>query len=289
MHSDKDISRFSEISPRTAVIVAGLGLFMMTILAFFANFFLFSNLIVPGDAKTTSVHIMASGELLRIGISCFLVVALLDVVVAWALYVLLQPVNKHLSLLAAWFRVVYAAIFATALNNLLSVLQLLTGADSFKVFATNQVHAQVMVFLSAFQSGWDIGLVLFGLHLLVLGSLVFKSGYIPRWLGVLLTISSVGYLVDGFGKFLLPDYHLAMTLFTGWGELFLMFWLLWRAMKGFDKRRFPGAAVALDGRAHREGDEKEKGGPNESHSLHTLWTTRSSSAQRGAKTCSQEQ
>jgi hypothetical protein len=122
----KDTSRSTDISLRTAAVVAGLGLLMMAILAAFANFSVFQNLVVPGDAKTTADNIMASGGLFRIGICSFLVVAILDIVVAWALYVLLKPVNKSISLLAAWFRVVYAAIFAIALNNLFSALQLLT-------------------------------------------------------------------------------------------------------------------------------------------------------------------
>jgi hypothetical protein len=126
MNSDKNTSRFTDVSLRTAAIVAGLGLLVMAILAPFTNFYVFQNLIVPGDAKTTADNIMASGGLFRIGISCFLVVAILDIVVAWALYVLLKPVNRSLSLLAAWFRVVYAAVFTIALNNLIDALQLLS-------------------------------------------------------------------------------------------------------------------------------------------------------------------
>ena len=127
----KDTSRSTDISLRTAAVVAGLGLLMMAILAAFANFSVFQNLVVPGDAKTTADNIMASGGLFRIGICSFLVVA-------WALYVLLKPVNMSISLLAAWFRVVYAAIFAIALNNLFSALQLLNGTDYLKAIETNQ-------------------------------------------------------------------------------------------------------------------------------------------------------
>jgi hypothetical protein len=235
MNSELDTSRLTDISLRKAAIVAGLGLLIMTILAIIANFSVLQNLIVPEDATTTATNIMASVELFRIGICSLLIVAILDVVVAWALYIFLKPVNKSLSLLAAWFRVVYAAIFAIALNNLLTALQLINSADYLKAFEPNQLHAQVMSSLNAFTSGWDLGLAFFGLHLLVVGYLAFKSGYIPKFLGILLIIAGLGYLIDSLGKLLLPNYNVSIAMFTFIGEALLLFWLLWKGIKGFDK------------------------------------------------------
>jgi hypothetical protein len=239
MDSERNATRSTEVSLRAASIVAGLGLLLMAVLAPIVQFNIFPSLIVPGDAKSTAVKIMASSGLFLIGICCFLVVAILDLVVAWALYILFKPVNKSLSLLAAWFRVVYAAIFAVALINLLNVSQLLTGADYLKAFGADQLYAQVVVFLSAFRYGWDIGIVFFGLHLLILGYLVFKSGYAPKWLGILLGFllfaAGLGYLADSFGKFLVPHYSLTIAGFTFIGEVLLIFWLLWKGIKGFDK------------------------------------------------------
>lgn len=239
MNTNKDISRSTDISLRTGAIVAGLGLLAMAILAGFANFSVFQSLVVPGDTKTTAENIIASSGSFRMGIFFFLIVAILDVIVAWALYVLLKPANKSLSLLAAWFRIVYAAIFASTLINLFTALQLFTGADYLKAFEVNQSYAQGMLSLSTFQSGWDIGLAIFGLHLLVLGYLVFKSGYAPRWWGILLSsllvIAGLGYLADSIGKFLLPNYNASIAQFTFIGEVMLIFWLLWKGIKGFDK------------------------------------------------------
>jgi hypothetical protein len=236
MNSDKNTAQSTDVSPRTAAIVAGLGLLLMAVLAPFANFYVLQNLVVANDAKTTALNIVASNGLFRIGVCCFLVVAVLDVVVAWALYVLLEPVNKSLSLLAAWFRVVYAAVFVIALMPLLGVLQLLSGAEFLKGLETNQLNAQVMLSVGAFRSGWDLGLVIFGFYLLVLGYLIFKSGFIPKWLGILVGIASVGYLVDSFGKFLIPNYNLTVSTFTFVGEFLLIFWLLWKGIKGFDEK-----------------------------------------------------
>jgi len=220
----------ADISLSKSAIIAGIGLLIMTILAF-GSFPILQNLIVPGDATATANNIMTNELLFRIAVCGFLIVIILDVVVAWALYVLLKPVNKSLALLAAWFRLVYAAIFAAALNNLFSILDLVNSSDYLKVFETGQLHAQVLIFLNAFNYGWDIGLAIFGLHLFVLGYLVFKSGYIPKVLGVLLVIASFGYLIDSFGKFILPSYNLTIVMFTFIGELLFMLWLLFKGAK----------------------------------------------------------
>jgi hypothetical protein len=215
--------------------VAGLGLLLMAILAPIVQFNVFQSLIVPGDAKTTADNLLASVGIFRVGIVLFLIVAILDIIVAWALYILLKPANQSLSLLAAWFRVVYSAVLVAALVNLLSVLNILTGAG-LSGLAT---APQVMLSLDAFQSGWDAGLVIFGLHLVVLSFLVFKSGYAPKWLGILLGIllfiAGLGYMVDSIGKFLSPGYNVTISLYTFLGEPLFMLWLFWKGIKGFGK------------------------------------------------------
>ena len=160
----------------------------------------------------------------RTAILLLFAVALLDVLVAWALYIVLMPVNKNISALAVWLRVIYAGIFIFAISKLYVALQVITADGK-----------QAMTFLKAFQSIWDMGLILFGFHLLVLGYLVFKSGYVPKWLGTFLVLAAVGYIVDGLGKTLFPDYNLNIAQFTFIGEVLLIFWLLWRGIKGFGK------------------------------------------------------
>ena len=147
------------------------------------------------------------------------------------LYVLLKPVNNSLSLLTGWFRLVYSTIFAMALVNYFSIFQFLSGSDYLSAFESAQLHAQVMLAISAFHDGWAIGFVFFGLHLMLLGYLAFKSDYIPRFLGVLLLLAGLSYLIDYFGKFLSPTYNLNIAIFLGWGELLFMFWLLFKGRK----------------------------------------------------------
>jgi hypothetical protein len=92
-----------------------------------------------------------------------------------------------------------------------------------------------MVLLDAFNSGWLIGLVFFGLHCLLLGYLVYRSGYLPGILGILLMVAGIGYLVDSFANFLLPDYNDYATVFLVivavpalLAEVPLCLWLLWK-------------------------------------------------------------
>jgi hypothetical protein len=219
-------NRIVDISHRKAAIIAGFGLLAMGILAAFANFFVLQRLVVSGDAAATANNIIASEGLFRAGICSFLIVAILDVVVAWALYVLLKPTNKNLSLLTAWFRLVYAAILGIALVNLLSVLQLLSGADYLTAFEPNQLRALVMFFLDVHEQGVFIATVFWGLWLFPLGYLVFKSGYFPRILGVLLIIACFGNMLELVTFFLIPNFDNTISLYTGYGEILFMLWLL---------------------------------------------------------------
>jgi hypothetical protein len=221
-------NQIADMSPRQASLIAGFGLLAMSLLAPFAFYFVYQGVVVQGDAARTAGNVLANEMLFRFAIGGFVVVALLDVLVAWALYVLLKPVNENLSLLAAWFRVAYAAILGIASFNLLSVLRLLSGAGELAVIDAGQLDAQVVLLLNAFNDGWLVGLVFFGVHLLILGYLVYRSGFIPQILGVLLMLASVGYLADSFGKFLVPHYDANIAMFTFIGEVLFMLWLLFR-------------------------------------------------------------
>ena len=239
MNSINKTARFTDISLRQAARIAGFGLLIMFIPAMFAYGFVILSLVVPGDAAETADNIMASEMLFRTGIFSFLIVIVLDVLVALGFYVYLKPVNKSLSLLAAWFRLLYTALFAIALLHLVTVLRLLIDADNLTVFGTDQLYAQVMLSLNAFNDGWAIGYVcFFSLHLLLIGYLVYKSGYIPRILGVLLIIGGFGYLIENVAILLLPNYEayeavfsLVIPLLTIPGEVLFAFWLLIKGAK----------------------------------------------------------
>lgn len=209
------------------------ALLAMAILAPVALYGVLGSLIVPGDPTTTVTNITESEGLFRAAITAFLVVILLDVFIAWALYKLLRPVNRDLSLLTAWLRIAFAAVFASALIGLVNAAQLAGGAE-VSGLAAEQIQAQVMTSLASFDNGWiGIGLSIFAFHLFGLGYLLIKSVNAPVWLGALLVIAGGGYLVDGVGKILVPDYTWTIGMFTFIGEAVLIGWVFWRAVKGF--------------------------------------------------------
>lgn len=223
-------NRVSEMPPLTYARVAGFAYLIVFILT---PAIWVESLIVPGDAVTTASNIMASESLFRMGIASWLIVLASDAVVAWALYHLLKPMNRSLSQLAAWFRLLFVAIFGINLLNWLNALQLIGGADGFTVFETGQLQSQVMLYFDAYDYGTNIAFVFFGLHIAVLGYLVFKSEFIPRILGVLLMVASVGYLIDSFASILSSNYANSETSFLLMvavpaiiAELALALWLL---------------------------------------------------------------
>lgn len=220
----KEVS--SKISLSRAAIFAAISLIIMAIIAPIANFSILNGLVVPDDAVKTFSNITASEGSLRIAIFLLYIVAILDIIVAWALFIFLKPISKSLSLLTAWFRVVYAALLVAALFYLINVLQLLNGAEYLSSFDASQLQTHVMFSVKSFTITWEFGLIIFGFHLVLLGYLMFKAGYMRKILGILLLVASLGYLIDGFGKILSSDYNINVATFTFIGEIVLIFWLL---------------------------------------------------------------
>jgi hypothetical protein len=199
-------------SIRAWAVAGGVGLLLMAALAGFGNFAAIEGLVTWGDAEKTAQDIGASEGLFRAGVASMFLVVLLDVVVACALYRVFTPVDRTMSLLAAAFRLIYSAIFMVALGSLLDALRHLD---------------QALLYVAAFDDLWKAGLGLFGVHLLLLGYLTFRSSYFPSWLGILLAIAGLGYLTDSLGVFFGQD--LEVSLYTFLGELLLAVWLLIRA------------------------------------------------------------
>jgi Domain of unknown function (DUF4386) len=164
------------VSERQAALIAGYGYLAIAVLSIFANFFVRVRLIEADDAAATASNIMDSETLFRVGLVSFLIVFVLDVVVAWALYLFFKAVNTDISLLTAWFRLTYAILLGAALVFLFLALELVSGADHLAAFDTAQLDAQVTLYLGAFNDLWLIGLACFGIHLALLGYLILESG-----------------------------------------------------------------------------------------------------------------
>jgi hypothetical protein len=169
---------------------------------------------------------MASESLFRLSIVSDLIVQAVFVLVVLLLYKLLKPVNKNHAVLMVIFFLVSVPIAMLNMLNQFAALLLLSGADYLTVFTADQLQALVPLFRDLHEVGYMIAYIFWGLWLFPLGYLVFKSGFLPRILGVLLMISCFGYLIDFFTFFLFPNFDVAINMYTGWAELLLCLWLL---------------------------------------------------------------
>jgi hypothetical protein len=189
-----------------------------------------SKLFVFGDAAATAQNIMASEWQFRtIGFMGDLVSAVLFLLTAWALYVLLKPVNKNIALLFLLLNLGGVAIQCFSDLNLYASLLLLSGADYLKVFQADQLQALAMLFLYLRENGFMMAQIFYGAWLFPLGYLVFKSGFLPRILGIVLMIHCVAWLVNFLQFFLFPGYEVIHYLTYPLGfisEFGLTLWLL---------------------------------------------------------------
>ena len=224
--SNKITRSTNKTSLGRAALMAGIGLLIMVIAAPYAELYVYPKLIVPANAAETTKNIIANKTLFTSAIFGYLITFICDLVVAWALYILLKPVNKNLSLTTAGFRWVYTGIALFALLNLVTVLRLSNISDILPILQPDQLHAQVMLSLNTFRTQWHFGLLFFGIHLGLLGYLVFRSKYIPKILGVLLIIAGLGYVLTTLKPYLFPTVNLDFAEYTFYGELIFMLWLL---------------------------------------------------------------
>jgi hypothetical protein len=212
-----------------ASTLAGGSLLLIAALSAFGVLFALQGLITPGNAAKTAQDMAADEGLFRAGLASAFVVVVLDVVAAWALLRVFSPVSKAVSTLDAWFRVAYAAVFMVALSQLAGIPSLLRDEEYQRAFGTEQLQATVLAKTEAFHDLWMAALILFGVHLLMTGYLTYRSGYLPKTLGVLIAVSGFGYLFDSFGTFLSQGSPLIISTVTFLGEFLLAWWLVLRA------------------------------------------------------------
>ena len=228
------------ISQRQAAGTAGTAYAVLIVLGLVFNFIVLG-LIEPDDAATTVRNIADSEALFRTGLVAFIIVLIADAVVAWGLYALFQRTSRELSAFAAWFRLLYVAIAGAALLHLLVAAKLVDGTGYTAAIEQGQRDAQVMLSLDGFLYGWRVSLVAFGVHLLLLGFVIVKSDYVPRTLGILVTLAGLGYVVSSLAGVLLPNFNrniavLPLAVVTVPGEFALTGWLLWRAGRETSRR-----------------------------------------------------
>jgi hypothetical protein len=214
-----------KMNPNKIARIAGLLYIPPWILSIVAMI-LRQDLITPGDAVTTANKIMASKFTFSLSVVMDLVVQVVFIFLVLYLYKLLKPVNKNQALLMVILFLVSVPIAMLNAVNHFAALLLSGGTDYLTAFTAEQLYALVPFFLELNEYGVYIAYIFWGLWLFPLGYLVFKSGFLPKILGIYLMISCFGYLIDFVTFFFFPNFGVSINMFTGWAELFLCLWLL---------------------------------------------------------------
>ena len=190
--------------------VGGFFYLVIIVAAFVAEVLVRGSLIVSNDAAATAHNILGSELLYRAGAGIDLVVLFCDTVVALVLYVVLRPAGAGLALLAAFFRLVFVAIMAANTILFFVPLLLLKGGNDLSVFSAEQAQALSLVALKLHNMGYNVALVFFGVHCILIGGLIAKSELLPRILGLLVAIAGGCYLVNSFNNFLPHELHVPL-------------------------------------------------------------------------------
>jgi len=191
-----------------------------------------SKLFVPGDMEATAGNIMANEFLFRVGFVSDLIMLVIFLLLPLVLYKLLNGVDKNLASLMVIFVVVSVPIGMLNLLNEFTALHLLSGADYLSVFDSVQLKAQAMLAYDLYLNGYEIANIFFALWLIPLGILVYKSGFLPKILGLLLVVGGCGLFVEVLIYFLFPGYEIVNTILIVPQTIAEFVFILWILIKG---------------------------------------------------------
>ncbi len=223
------IERIKEAAPRFNARIAGF-FWLMTILTGAFAMFVGGRVVVSGEAAATAANILANEPFFRLGVASNLIATACYIAATLLVYDLLKPVNRSLSLLAAFFSLAGCAIGALSFLFQLAPLVVLGDAQYLSVFTVEQLRALAFMFLRLSAQASNIGFVFFGFHCLLVGCLILRSTFLPRLVGALMVFAGLGWLTLSFlnllspalGRYLSPYIVIPGAL----GEGSLTLWLL---------------------------------------------------------------
>jgi hypothetical protein len=204
--------------------IIGLGLF--------GEVFVRGSLVVSGNAAATAGNILGAQTLWRTGIVTDLLMHVLDVPLIVFLYLLLRPVSRPLALLATVFNVVQTCVLASNKMSLVGVLLLLNSSAHTAAVSSVDLHNLAYLSINLHSYGFGVGLIFFGFACLVRGYLIVKSDFVPRFIGVLLGLAGISYLINSIALLLAPAFAArlfpAILLPAFVGELAFCLWLIFK-------------------------------------------------------------
>lgn len=218
-------------------------LYLITIISGgFAEVFVRAALTVPGNPIATAQNILASEQMYRLGFVADLLCLICGTFLSLIFYILFKPVNRHLSLLALIFSITAGAVMAVNLLNQFAPLVLLHNSSFLHAYSLEQLQTQALFYLNLQGQGYNISLLLFAFYFPIIGWLVYKSHFLPKFIGVLYTLAGVGYLTNSLAWFLAP--HFANNLFpyvllpAFIGEVSMSIWLIFKGVKDSENHSY---------------------------------------------------
>ncbi len=224
-----------EINPQVYARVGGVLYLIMIALGIVEEVFIRGRIKVAGDAAATFANLQSMEMLWRSGVAIELLMVILTIVLSVILYVLTRPVHKELALLALLFGSIAIAVESAFSIQLVEALFPLGTNAYLSAFSPGQLQAMTALAMKAHVFGFGIALLLFGPFFLVTGYLIFKSGYLPKPIGVLYQLAGLGYMFNGFALVLAPQFagraFMIMAVPAFLGETSLAVWLLIKGVR----------------------------------------------------------
>ncbi len=209
--------------------VSGLSYLIIFISGFYANFIVLENLANFTNPSIVATNLANNHLEFGSGLLGFSIMLLFDLLLVWLLFILTKSTNKNISIIASFFRLLHTLFFGVALFKLFQVYKITYSTPILLEFE-NKVIKKLLV---DFDFIWTIGLLFFGVHLMYMCCLVFKSSFIPKILALLLLLAGIGYLIDGTAKLFITNYidyksvfEIIVILPSIIGELSFTIWLL---------------------------------------------------------------
>lgn len=231
--------RSNEFSPQLYARSGGALYLIIIVIGLFGEAFVRDKLIVSGDAAATAKNIIASESLWRFHIAAELFLLICAITLLMILYVLLRPVSRELTLLAVFFNLVSIGLEAATTMYLIVTLFPLGNAGYLKAFSSEQLYAMASLALKSHSYGFGVSLLFFGCFCVVIGRVIFRSGFLPKAIGVLIQIAGLCYLTDSFTLIIAPNFanriFPAILVPAFIGEASLCLWLL---VKGVNVQRW---------------------------------------------------
>jgi hypothetical protein len=224
------VTETSITSPKVYARIGGVLYLINIVFGFFAIGYVPGVIVVANNAAATSSNILSHELLYRLGIVAHIIILLTNIPLAVIFFRLFKVVNKNITLLVVFFTLVGTAIEAANLLNQFTPLLLLKDGVGQNAFTPEQIQSLTFRLLRLHTFGFNLALVFFGFYGISIGSLIFKSTFLPKFIGVFLWIGGICYLFYSFSNFLAPNFSAQLVPYiqipSGLAELTFCLWML---------------------------------------------------------------